>query len=111
MDETKTTPRQRFIVNVVNESQGIGRAGIEEKIKLLYPASKPTIARDLASLVRAGSIKIKGHGRSPIYIPASNNPLLARFDLDQYFALCIIRGMPHSESGSCRTVNPEHAAQ
>ncbi len=87
MNETKTTPRQKFIVNLVNEGKGIGRAEIEQKLQSLYPSSKPTIARDLASLVTKGIIKIKGNGRSTIYLSASNNPLLARFDLDQYFSL------------------------
>ena len=52
MSETKTTPRQKFIINIVNEGKGISRAEIEEKVKALYPASKPTIARDLVSFPR-----------------------------------------------------------
>jgi predicted HTH transcriptional regulator len=84
MNETKLTPRQKFIANIVNESQGIGRAAIEDKVKALYPASKPTIARDMASLVTNGVIKIKGKGRSTIYLPVSDNPILGRFDLEQY---------------------------
>jgi Fic family protein len=87
MSETKTTPRQKFIVNLVNEGKGTTRAEIEQKVKALYPASKPTIARDLASLVTRGVIKINGNGRSTIYLPATDNPLLARFNLEQYFAL------------------------
>src|SRR5215217_7598659 len=87
MNETKTTPRQKLIVNLVNEGKGTSRAEIEQKLQSLYPASKPTIARDLASLVTRGIIKIKGNGRSTIYLPAADNPLLTRFDLEQYFSL------------------------
>jgi fido (protein-threonine AMPylation protein) len=87
VNETKTTPRQNFIVNLVNEGKGIGRAGIEQKLQPVYPASKPTIARELARLVTNGVIKIQGIGRSTIYLPATDNPLLTRFDLEQYFSL------------------------
>jgi hypothetical protein len=31
-------------------------------------------------------------------------------ELDAAQALCIIRSMPHTESGRCRTPSPEHAA-
>lgn len=87
MNETKITPRQKFILNLVNESEGIKRAEIEKKSSVLYPASKPTIARDLATLVESGVIKLKGSGRSTVYLPIKENPLLRRFDLEQYFAL------------------------
>ena len=87
MSETKLTPRQKFIVNIVNENEGVGRAEIEEKVVSFYPASKPTIARDLSSLVSGRAIKIKGSGRSTTYLPTSDNPLLKRFELEQYFAL------------------------
>src|SRR5690349_14320369 len=87
MIETKTTPRQKFIVNLVNEGKGIGRSEIEVKVRSLYPGSKPTIARDLASLVTNGVIKVKGNGRSTIYLPDLDNPLLTRYDLDQYFSI------------------------
>jgi Fic family protein len=87
MSETKLTPRQKFIVNAVNERQGIGRAEIEQKMASLYPSSKPTIARDLASLTRAGAIRVKGSGRSTLYLSAIDNPLLKRFEIDEYFSL------------------------
>jgi Fic family protein len=38
-------------------------------------------------LVSEGAIKIKGSGRSTIYLPLTDNPLLKRFELEQYFAL------------------------
>ena len=87
MNETKATPREKLIINLINEGEGIGRVDIEQRVKELYPASKPTIARDLARLVERGVIKIKGTGRSTIYMPVSASPLLRRFDIEQYFSL------------------------
>ena len=86
MNETKITPRQKYIINLVNEKKGVGRTEIEQKVGSFYPASKPTITRDLSSLSEMGVIKIKGKGRSTIYLPVADYPLLARFDLDQYFS-------------------------
>jgi Fic family protein len=87
MNETKTTPRQKFIVNLINESEGLGRVEIEQKVADIYPASKPTIARDLSSLAKEGKIKVKGNGRSTVYLSRQDNPILRHFDLDQYFTL------------------------
>lgn len=87
MNETKLSPRQKFIINVINQAQGLGRAAIEEKIAPLYPSSKPTVARDLASLTMRGILKTSGRGRSIVYLSASANALLRVFDFDQYFAL------------------------
>ena len=87
MNETKLTPRQKFIVNVINENEGVERSEIEQKVASFYPASKPTIARDLSRLVEKGAIRIKGSGRSTIYLPVSDYPLLKRYELEQYFAL------------------------
>ncbi len=98
MNETKLTPRQKFIINVVNEKEGVGRAEIEQKVASFYPASKPTIARDLSSLVGGGVIKIKGSGRSTTYLPLTDNPVLKRFELEQYFAL-----EPDKRTGAKRT--------
>jgi len=87
MNETKLTPRQKLIVNIVNENEGIGRADIEPKVSSLYPSSKPTIARDLAALVEQGIVKTKGVGRSRVYLPLPSHPLLKRFELESYFAV------------------------
>ena len=87
MNETNLTHRQNFILNVVNESSGIGRLDIEHRAGSLYPASKPTIARDLSFLVRKRIIRVEGRGKSTVYLPLAINPLIKYFDLDQYFAL------------------------
>ncbi len=87
MNETKTTSRQKFIINIINEGDGIGRAAIEQRVAPLYPSSKPTIARDLSVLAKRKIIKVKGSGRSTVYLSVTQNPLLKQFNLDQYFAL------------------------
>lgn len=87
MNETNVTPRQNLILTLVNQSQGIGRVEIEEKIVDRYPSSKPTIARDLASLVQKKLIKVSGKGKSTKYLPNISNPLLRYIDPKQYFTL------------------------
>jgi fido (protein-threonine AMPylation protein) len=87
MNETNLTHRQSYILNIVNEGNSIGRGEIEVKIRGLYPASKPTIARELAFLVNKRVIRVEGRGKSTVYLPLSTNPLLRYFDLGQYFVL------------------------
>lgn len=87
MNETQLTPRQGFILNIMNSGNGIGRIEIENKVRSLYPASKPTISRDLARLVRKKLVKVKGRSIATIYLPFEKNPLLNYLDLEQYFSL------------------------
>lgn len=87
MNETNLTQRQNFILTLVNQSQGIGRVEIENKIADKYPSSKPTIARDLAQLVQNKLIKISGKGKNTVYLPLMDNPLLRFIDEKQYFML------------------------
>lgn len=87
MNETNVTPRQNLILTLVNQSLGIGRAKIEEKVVDRYPASKPTIARDLSLLAQKKLIKVSGKGKSTIYLPSILNPLLRYVDSKQYFTL------------------------
>ena len=87
MNETNLTHRQNFILNIVNEGSGTKRGDIEKKVGSLYPASKPTIARDLSFLVKERIIRVEGRGKSTVYLPLTVNPLLKYFDLDQYFVI------------------------
>jgi Fic family protein len=87
MFETNLTHRQNFILNVINSSNGNGRMDIEEEVASLYPASKATIARDLAILLKKKVIRVEGRGKSTLYLPLTTNPLFRVFDLEQYFAL------------------------
>lgn len=86
MNETNLSPRQNIILIIINNSRGIGRLEIEKRVSNLYPSSKPTIARDLSSLIKKKLIKVSGKGKNTLYLPVVSNPLLAYIDLDQYFA-------------------------
>ncbi len=87
MSETILTPRQNLILTLINQSQGIGRAEIEEGVVNRYPSSKPTIARDLAYLTQKKLIKIFGKGKNTQYKAFIENPLLQYVDVKQYFTL------------------------
>lgn len=86
MDETILTPRQKYILNVVSQSAGLLRGEIQERVGKLYPASKPTLIRDLNLLFKYGLIKPEGKARATKYFPKAQNPLLREFDLERYFA-------------------------
>jgi len=87
MNETNLTPRQNFILALINQSQAIGRSDVEESLANRYPSSKPTIARDLAMLVRKKLIKVSGKGKSTKYSAFLSNHLLRYIDEKQYFTL------------------------
>lgn len=86
MDETILTTRQKYILNVINQSEGLLREEIQEKVSKIYPASKPTIIRDINILFKKKLIGIEGKARATKYLPKDQNPLLHQFDLDRYFA-------------------------
>jgi len=83
----ETNPRQQYILNLINKRETIGRLAIEEEIEKVYPASKPTVARDLAVLLKNRLIKMSGKGKNTTYSAYVNNPLLRQFNIDQYFLL------------------------
>lgn len=87
MNETDLTPRQRFILNLVNQSEGSSREQIQDKAEILYKVSKPTLIRDLNALIKERLVKVAGRGKKTQYYPFSTNPLLKPFDLEQYFQL------------------------
>ncbi|MBI2196105.1 Fic family protein [Candidatus Daviesbacteria bacterium] len=81
------TPRQSYILNIINQSEGLLREEIQGKVAELYPISKPTLIRDLNILLSAKLIKIVGRAKATRYLSIADNPLLRYFDLEQYFAL------------------------
>lgn len=87
MNETKLTLRQNFILNLINQSNGLSRGEIQEKIKKVYQISKPTLARDLVKIKESQLLRIEGKGKKTRYFSFSKNPLLKPFDLDIYFSL------------------------
>lgn len=86
MNETILTPRQKHLLNIINQSEGILREEIQEKVSKLYPVSKPTVIRDLNVLLTKKLVGVKGKARATIYFPKVQNPLLRQFDLERYFA-------------------------
>lgn len=86
MNETILTPRQKYILNYVNQSEGLLREEIQDKIQETYSSSKPTLIRDLNILLKYGLIKSEGKARATKYLPKTLNPLLRKFDLERYFA-------------------------
>ncbi|OGY08082.1 MAG: hypothetical protein A2782_03655 [Candidatus Blackburnbacteria bacterium RIFCSPHIGHO2_01_FULL_43_15b] len=86
MDETILTTRQKYILNVINQSEGLLREEIQEKVSKLYPVSKPTIIRDLHVLLIKKLVSVTGKARATIYFPKVQNPLLREFNLERYFA-------------------------
>lgn len=86
MNETILTPRQKYILNYVNQSEGLLREEIQDKIQEIYSSSKPTLIRDLNILLKYGLIKSEGKARATKYLSKTLNPLLRKFDLERYFA-------------------------
>jgi len=86
MNETILTPRQKSILNLIDQSEGLLREEIQGRIKMTYSFSKPTLIRDLNVLLKYGLIKFKGKARATKYLPKAQNPLLRNFDVGRYFA-------------------------
>ncbi len=86
MNETILTPRQKYILNLVNQSEGLLREEIQEQIKNTYSSSKPTLIRDLNILLKYGLIKSEGKARATKYLAKALNRLLRKFDVERYFS-------------------------
>lgn len=86
MSETILTLRQKYILNFINQSEGLLREEIQDRIKRTYSFSKPTLVRDLNTLLRYGFIKSEGKARATKYFAKALNPLLRKFDIERYFA-------------------------
>jgi len=85
MNETNISLRQKLIVNLISQANGLSREAIQKKIAKFQPASKPTLIRDLNLLTKQKLIRIAGRGKNTKYFAYSKNPLLAFFDLDAHF--------------------------
>ena len=85
MDDTILTPRQKHIVNLINQSEGLLREEIHKEIVSLYPVSKITLIRDLNILLKNKFIKSQGRARATKYLSKIENPLLRQFNLESYF--------------------------
>lgn len=85
MNETILSLRQKYILNFINQSEGLLREEIQDKIQEVYSSSKPTLIRDLNILLKYGLIKSAGRARATKYLPKILNPLHRKFDLERYF--------------------------
>lgn len=86
MDDTNLSPRQKFILNIIGQEEGLSREEIGRKIGVVYPVSRVTLIRDLNLLLRMGLIRTTGRAKAVRYLTVVSNPLLRRFDLERYFA-------------------------
>ena len=84
---TKLNPRQKQILELINKSDNLSRLEIKEKLGRQFQASIPTIARDLAYLLKNKLVTVHGGGRTTNYSRTNPSPLLKYFDIDQYFSL------------------------
>lgn len=85
MNETNITPRQSFVLNLINQSDGLLREDIQREVEKFYSISKPTLIRDLHNLLHQKLIIVKGRAKNTVYAPFVQNPLLRPFDIERYF--------------------------
>src|SRR3989338_9827262 len=85
MNEAILTSRQKYILNLISSADGLLREQIQREANKIYKLSKPTLLRDLQTLLKNRLIKTQGNAKNTTYIPFIQNPLLRYFDLDFYF--------------------------
>ncbi len=85
MNETILTNRQKIILNIIAQSQGISREDIRGAIENTDRISRPTLIRDLNILRIKKLIKVEGKASGTRYFSAENNSVMRYFDLNKYF--------------------------
>src|SRR3972149_11297820 len=85
MNDTILIPRQRYILNLINQSEGLLREEIQKEIQPLYPISRITLIRDLNILLKNKLIKSQGQARATKYSSKEENIILRKFDINRYF--------------------------
>src|SRR3989344_2185368 len=78
-------PRQKLIFNLISSSNELSREDIQKQVGSTFPASKPTIIRDLNLLNKLGLVTSVGKAKARVYKSTNSSPLLEYFDLDAYF--------------------------
>ncbi|MEK7458499.1 MAG: Fic family protein [Patescibacteria group bacterium] len=87
MNETiELIPRQKTILAFLAQFEKLSREQIAEKLEIIYPVSKATLARDLSELLERGQVVAVGNGPARFYRLTFQHPLLKTIDLHQYFA-------------------------
>lgn len=87
MNDTNLNPRQKQVLELICKSDGLSRLEIKSKLGNGFQASIPTIARDLAYLLKEGLITVHGDGRNTRYSGTNTSRVLRYYDLDQYFSI------------------------
>ncbi|HCR35535.1 hypothetical protein A2130_02700 [Candidatus Woesebacteria bacterium GWC2_33_12] len=87
MNETILSNRQKLVLNIISQSDGISREDIRNLLEEIESVSRPTLIRDLNILLNSKLIKIEGKASSTKYYTIEKNPLLRYFDLESYFKL------------------------
>jgi len=95
-------PRQKQILELISRSDSLSRLEIKVKLSGDFQASIPTIARDLAYLLKEGLVAVHGEGRNTRYSGINTNKLLKYYDLDLYFSLD-----PDQRDQVKKTFNPD----
>lgn len=85
MNDSILTPRQKHILNTLNQSDGLQRDEIQRILPSSYSASKPTLIRDLNVLLKENLIRKRGNARALTYYARVENPILREFDIESYF--------------------------
>lgn len=85
MNDTILIPRQKYILNLINQSEGLLREEIQKEIQSLYPISRITLIRDLNILLENKLIKSQGQARATKYFSTEENVILRKFNIDRYF--------------------------
>lgn len=85
MNDTILIPRQKYILNLINQSEGLLREEIQKEIQSLYPISRITLIRDLNILLENKLIKFQGQARATKYFSIEKNIILRKFDINRYF--------------------------
>lgn len=82
------TNRQYKIFDYIQEKQSVQRLDIEKYIQSLdEKISKITVIRDLDILLKEKFIKKSGQARSITYSPISENELLRKYNVEEYFSI------------------------
>ena len=82
----KLTKRELNILEFIRKNKKAGNAEIVNYLASISSgASRITIIRSINALIKAELVERKGEGRSVYYEEKSANPLLAYFDIEEYF--------------------------
>lgn len=87
MNDTNISIRQKKVLEIINQSDGLSRQEVESQLKEQYPVSKPTLIRDINNLKKQKLIIGKEKGKNSMYISAESNILLRYFDIQTYFLI------------------------